>query len=91
MVPSAADQPGPAVAARQELPIEGKTVRALTLLSVKRTLDLFAGNHGQKVPLDDDGSAPPSLLAGICSSDCNEGHFYMWCIACVLISLCFWT
>jgi pleiotropic regulator 1 len=41
-------------AAGQELPIEGKTVKALTLLSVKRTLDLFAGNYGQKIPLDDD-------------------------------------
>jgi len=38
---------------RQELPIEGKTVKALTLLSVKRTFDLFAGNHGQKIPLDE--------------------------------------
>ena len=79
MVPPAADQPGPATAARQELPIEGKTVRALTLLSVKRTLDLFAGNHGQKVPLDDDGSAAlsPVLLAHaalagktVCTSEC---------------------
>ena len=37
-------------------------MRALTLLSVKRTLDLFAGNHGQKVPLDDDGSAALSTF-----------------------------
>lgn len=45
----------PAAAAAGELPIEGKTVRALTTLAVKRTYDLFAGNHGQKVPLDEDG------------------------------------
>lgn len=38
----------------QELPVEGKTVKALTLLSVKRTFDLFTGNHGQKVPLDEE-------------------------------------
>lgn len=41
----------------QELPIEGKTVRALALLLVKRTYDMFAGNHGQKVPLDEEGCA----------------------------------
>ncbi|KAK9915985.1 hypothetical protein WJX75_006980 [Coccomyxa subellipsoidea] len=44
----------PAVPAAQELPIEGKTVKALTLLGVKRTFDLFTGNHGQKVPLDEE-------------------------------------
>ncbi|KAK9809212.1 hypothetical protein WJX72_011496 [[Myrmecia] bisecta] len=38
----------------QDLPIEGKTVKALTLLSLKRSYDLFVGNHGQKVPLDED-------------------------------------
>lgn len=43
----------PAAAATQELPIEGKTVKALTLLSAKRTYELFAGNHGQKVPADE--------------------------------------
>ncbi len=37
-----------------ELPIQGKTVKALTLLSLKRTHDLFVGNHGQKVPLDEE-------------------------------------
>lgn len=42
-----------AAPSRQELPIEGKTVKALTILSVKRTFDLFAGNYGQKVPLDE--------------------------------------
>ena len=29
-------------------------VQALTLLSLKRTHDLFVGNHGQKVPLDEE-------------------------------------
>lgn len=42
-----------AASSRQELPIEGKTVKALTLLAVKRTFDLFAGNYGQKVPHDE--------------------------------------
>ena len=37
-----------------DLPIEGKTVKAITLLSLKRTHDLFVGNHGQKVPLDEE-------------------------------------
>jgi len=43
----------PVAAATQELPIEGKTVKALTLLSAKRAYELFAGNHGQKVPADE--------------------------------------
>jgi hypothetical protein len=41
----------------QDLPIEGKTVKALTALSLKRTFALFVENHGQKVPLDEDGYA----------------------------------
>ncbi len=51
----------PSVPAAQELPVEGKTVKALTLLGVKRTFDLFTGNHGQKVPLDEERSASPPL------------------------------
>lgn len=51
MARTASEAVAPAV---QELPIEGKTIKALTLLSVKRTFDLFAGNYGQKVPLDED-------------------------------------
>ncbi|GMH35070.1 hypothetical protein BSKO_02938 [Bryopsis sp. KO-2023] len=38
----------------QDLPIEGKTVRALTLLSVKRTRDMFAGSHGDRISLDEE-------------------------------------
>lgn len=34
--------------------LQGKTVKAVTLLSLKRTHDLFVGNHGQKVPLDEE-------------------------------------
>ena len=50
MAAASAAEPG---SFRQELPIQGKTVKALTLLAVKRSFDLFAGNHGQKVPLDE--------------------------------------
>ncbi len=35
-------------------PIDGKTVKALTLLQVKRTRDMFTGNHGLPIPLDED-------------------------------------
>ena len=49
--PSASGAPPPV--AGQELPIEGKTVKALTLLSLKRTFDLFAGNFGQKAAADE--------------------------------------
>ena len=37
-----------------DLPIEGKTVKALTLLSVKRSYDLFTGNHGQRAVFDEE-------------------------------------
>jgi pleiotropic regulator 1 len=47
-------EPAAPPAAAGELPIQGKTVKALTLLSLKRTHDLFVGNHGQKVPLDEE-------------------------------------
>ena len=33
--------------------IEPKSIKALTLLSLKRTFDLFVGNYSQKVPLDE--------------------------------------
>jgi hypothetical protein len=48
-----------------DIPIEGKTVKALTTLSLKRTFDLFAGNHGQPLPADEErcvGSAPAAKL-----------------------------
>ena len=37
----------------QDLPVERKTVKALALLSLKRTYDMFAPNHGEKLPLDE--------------------------------------
>ncbi|KXZ47540.1 hypothetical protein GPECTOR_34g699 [Gonium pectorale] len=36
-----------------ELPAETKTIKALTLQSLKRTYDLFVGNYGQPTPLDE--------------------------------------
>mmetsp|Transcript_34688 Transcript_34688/g.58289 ORF Transcript_34688/g.58289 Transcript_34688/m.58289 type:complete len:499 (-) Transcript_34688:327-1823(-) len=35
-------------------PVETKTVKALTLQSLKRTLDLFQGNYGQRIPIDEE-------------------------------------
>jgi len=38
-----------------DIPIEGKTVKALTVLSVKRTYDLFAGStRSAAIPLDEE-------------------------------------
>lgn len=37
-----------------DLPVEGKTVKALTLLSLKRTFDLYAGNYGEELPTDEE-------------------------------------
>lgn len=34
--------------------VQPKTVNTLTLLSLKRTYDLFIGNRYQKVPIDED-------------------------------------
>jgi hypothetical protein len=41
-------------AAPDVLPVEGKTVKALTTLSLKRTFDLFAANYGQPIPVDEE-------------------------------------
>jgi hypothetical protein len=40
--------------ASADIPIEGKTVKALTVLSVKRTFDLFSGNQSAAIPLDEE-------------------------------------
>lgn len=37
-----------------DIPIEGKTVKALTVLSLKRTYDLFAGTPSTSIPLDEE-------------------------------------
>jgi len=34
--------------------VETKTVKAVTLQSLKRTLDLFQGNYGQRLPIDEE-------------------------------------
>lgn len=45
-----------AVTAQQEdiETVQPKTVNTLTLLSLKRTYDLFIGNRYQKLPIDED-------------------------------------
>lgn len=45
----------PAVQGPDPVPVEGKTVKALTLLHLKRTYDMFNGNHGEPAPLDEQG------------------------------------
>lgn len=37
-----------------DAPVEVKTIKALTTLSLKRTYDLFAGNYGQPIPFDEE-------------------------------------
>lgn len=37
------------------VPVEGKTVKALTLLHLKRTRDLFVGTYGRPIPPDEEG------------------------------------
>jgi len=33
--------------------VQPKSIKALTSILLKRTFDMFVGNHSQKVPLDD--------------------------------------
>lgn len=37
-----------------EAPIAHKSIRALTSLLLKRTYDMFIGNHGQRIPVDEE-------------------------------------
>ncbi|CAD7701045.1 unnamed protein product [Ostreobium quekettii] len=39
--------------AARELPVERKTVKAMALLTMKRTHDMFAQNHGEQLPLSE--------------------------------------
>lgn len=34
--------------------VQGQTIKQLQQASVKRTFELFAGNHGQPLPLDEE-------------------------------------
>lgn len=36
-----------------EVPVEKLSVKAMTLLSLKRTFELFNANHGEPLPDDD--------------------------------------
>ena len=40
----------------EEVPVQPKSVKALTSLMLKRTYDMFVGNHGQKIPLDEESA-----------------------------------
>lgn len=53
-----APEPGAGPAEQQDdidnlVPVEKRSIKALALLSLKRTYDLYAANHGQKIPLDE--------------------------------------
>lgn len=37
----------------EDPPVQPKGIKALTSLALKRTYDMFVGNYGQKVPLDE--------------------------------------
>mgnify|MGYP001807198021 CR=1 FL=1 len=44
-----------------DLSADAKTIKALTLQSLKRTYEVFASNYGQPVPLDETRSAIEGL------------------------------
>jgi len=37
----------------EDVPIQPKSIKALTSMMLKRTYDMFVGNHSQKLPLDE--------------------------------------
>eukprot|EP00798_Chlamydomonas_sp_ICE-L_P020811 gene20810-27646_t len=51
---ASATEPTPSTSSAPDIAIEGKTVKHITLGSVKRAYDLFAGNHGESIPADED-------------------------------------
>ena len=53
-----------AAAQSDDLPVETRSVKALQLQQLKRTFDLFAGNHGSK----------PDLDSGRCESSSSAGQ-----------------
>jgi pleiotropic regulator 1 len=36
-----------------DIPVDVKTIKALTIQSLKRTYDVFVSNYGQPTPLDE--------------------------------------
>jgi len=34
--------------------VQGQTVKQLQLAAIKRTFEMFAGNHAQPIPLDEE-------------------------------------
>lgn len=44
----------PVADGEEEAPIQPKSIKALTSLMLKRTYDMFVGNHGLKIPLDEE-------------------------------------
>jgi len=45
---------GQALSPTDDAPIKPKDVHSLTLLSMKRTYDLFSGTLGQRIPLNEE-------------------------------------
>jgi hypothetical protein len=43
----------PAEDGEEDVPIQPKSIKALTSMMLKRTYDMFVGNHSQKLPLDE--------------------------------------
>ena len=61
MAPGAALEPPSAAASNlpaEDEPVEHKTVKALALLLQKRARDMFTGNYGERVPLDESRCGP---------------------------------
>lgn len=51
--PAAANLPELEAHDPEDVPVQPKSIKALTSILLKRTFDMFVGNHSQKVPLDD--------------------------------------
>ncbi len=51
----------PSASFAPEVPLDGKSIKALTMLHLKRSFDMYAGNRAQSqpIPMDEERYAPP--------------------------------
>lgn len=55
MAPAMPAEGGPSSSSAEvdDIPVEVKPLKALVILSQKRTRDMFTANHGQRIPTDE--------------------------------------
>ena len=66
----------------EDVPIQPKSIKALTSLMLKRTYDMFVGNHSQKLPLDEQAQR-----AKIASKVRSDRAFFLLIIVSMLFNI----